>query len=293
MCTARVAHRWDLKDAGVILYPVPAGAPQPPPGHGQYPALLSATFSPRTDIWLRSTDAGRAFEWYSLLLNALTPIGCYSPAVGQHGWTWERKTAVASRWSELSYSIPALYEEGSLEAALAAAPVGHAIEDHAYYVGQNGAVDNALVLPRCLDETIVAANALPEEERKVLRRAAHWIKAGERAGDESRSLNYLALVCGLEALSHYGWKGIGAKKGFSQMMHDLLPCYGEVEASAAYLYKLRCALAHDAAVFADDWQEISMESDTRDIAALNRLTWVCRLVVTNWVRSRRGLPLVG
>ena len=197
------------------------------------------------------------------MLNAMAPIGCHASTVGRHAWAWDKRTQSASTWSELMYWIPALCEEQTLEATLAAAPTAPFVEDYDYYVRRMAGVDNALALPKCLDATLAAATALPEDDRKVLRRAARWIRAGEQAGDESRSLNYLALVCALEALSQRGYKTKGCKKGFQRMMLELLPCYRDMEHSAAFLYDLRCDLAHEAVVFQEDWDEMPLDTERR------------------------------
>jgi hypothetical protein len=236
--------------------------------------------------------ANRRAEWCVLILNAVTPICCHEVAWGRHGWAWDRTGATASKWLELTYFAPEILDEPLMERTKTGAPSGPWVPDHDYYIGYAATTDGVLALPASLDETIAAAHQLPDERGSVLRRAARWLKAGDRAGEESRSLHFLAIVCGMESLARDWSPDTGSKAALKKMFTELLPCYREVETAVNRFYSLRSALAHGERVLPEDWIDAPMQTEDHEFALLVQMSWVCRLVVANWIRARSGLALL-
>jgi hypothetical protein len=292
LCGAAVEHRWELPRSGITLSPVPESAPRPWTAHGEHPAVLRMRFDGCQDAYANATFADRRAEWYVLLLNAVTPSACHEPPWGRSAWAWERTGESASKWLELMYFAPEAYDEALVDRARQDAPPGPLIPDYRYYVRFEATVEHSMAFPASLDDTIAAADALPAEKMAILRRAARWIKAADRAGQDSRSLNFLGILCGIDALAR-DWSGTGGSRAATQkLFSDLLPCYSEIELAARKIYDLRSALAHGGKVMPEDWIDHPMDTRDNDFTLLMQVSWLCRLVVTNWIRARAGLPLL-
>lgn len=292
LCHAPVEHRWELPRAGMVLSPVPAVAPRPGMLWAEHPAMLQMHFEGCNDTHANATRADRRAEWCTLLLNALTLTGCRQTLHGPQAWAWDGSGALASKWAELVYFAPQVYDTRLVEAARGAASAGGFAAAASYYLDRIATANDAMVLPDSLDETLAAAEALPDERKVVLRRAARWIKAGDRAGDESRSLHYVALASGLEALASEWTAQARPVEGFKRLLTDLLP-YPSMEKIAGKLYGLRSALAHGGTVFPDDWIDRPASSEQPELSLLLGMVGACRLVAVNWIRARAGLALVG
>lgn len=293
LCDAPVRHTWPLVRAGLTLSPMPASAPRAWSWCADHPSVLYAEYEGCRDTVTNSQRANRVAERAVLLLNALTPIGCHEIVNGHQGWGWDRGVENHSKWIEYTYFANEVLDEELMRKTREEAPVGELVPDYDYYYQRRVRQDHGVAFPHSLDETLAAIDGLPHDKRRALLRAARWIKAGDRAGRESQSLQFLSIAVGLEALANARGVATTPREAFKLLLTDLLPGFTATAKPAAEMYALRSALAHGGKLFPGDWIDRAMSSEERELSALYQMTWLCRLVVTNWIRAESGLPLIG
>jgi hypothetical protein len=294
LCGGRIRHRWELLGGRVILFPPPAQAPAAPYLAARHPAMLRLFVKGCIDTGVNGTYAHREFEWWSLLLNATTYLGCSHTIRGHNGWAWDRYRSKRSEWMELEYFSPELLDRAAIEKAKEDAPSGALAPDWDYYVGAGaGDDDHNALLPVSLNETLIAAQQLSPEHRVLLKSACKWIKDADDAGAISMSLSFVALVSAVEVLAkEWAPDDNKASRRFRRFLHAMLPCYRDVADAADGLYHLRCQLVHDGLVFPEDWSGLTGRHELPEVSAHAGMTRIVRQAAINWTRSRSNLPHV-
>lgn len=293
LCNAPLVHTWKLPQANLTLSPMPASAPKAWPWCTDHPSVLRAEYERCNDIGTNAGRANRAAEAAILLLNAITPIGCHETMSSHQGWGWNRIADKSSKWVEHTYFATEMLDEELMAKTREDAPLGVFVPDFEFYYAQRVTSEEGVAFPHSLDETLAAASALPQDKRRALLRAARWIKAGDRAGRESQSLQFLSIAVGLESLAHARGATTKPREAFKLLLTDLLPGFTAITKPAAEMYALRSALAHGGKLFPGDWIDRPMSSEEKELSSLYQMTWLCRLVVANWIRAESGLPLIG
>lgn len=289
---APIGHCWELPAVGLRLSPPPEGVPQPYMLAADHPMMVRLPVHVCTHPALNGTLGRRQLDWWTHLLNATTFLRCRDATSGKCAWAWERGSSERSGWMEMSYFAPELLDDAAIERAAEAAPPGAVIDDAEYYLRFGGVPDGTIALPRSLEGTLTAADSMSGDHRAALRRACWWISTADQVEPVSRSMAFLALVIGTEAIAKIWSCRPKSSDRFQEFLNGMLPCYSDIQAGAARFSKLRGELAHDGAVFPDDWSEPAEDDDAEERTSYLGISVVCRLACVNWIRSCSALPQV-
>lgn len=164
-----------------------------------------------------------------------------------------------------------------------------------YYFGYLPPMDDDLVLPDSISESIDLYDGLTKEERRRFIQAAQWMDAAYRVWDDHISSSYIAMVAAIETLigPNQGTKpcptcGLDTSPGptqrFQVFVEQYVPSVGANGENKKSLYRLRSDLAHGRYLLRLDKAPPSFSAvDYDHREALDELFRIVQQAMINWL----------